>query len=109
MTTQSKTVIKSYFETGDVPTEAEFIDLVDSYGLFLTFTLTANLVPGSPATGTCDLFFADTGVSYLTARTVIFNTYDDLLTGDTGSCLELNGKYYAVSLKNIDAGPVFPT
>lgn len=31
MTVQSKTTIKSYFETGDKPTAAQFIDLVDSY------------------------------------------------------------------------------
>lgn len=31
MTAQSKTVIKSYFNTGDRPTEAQFADLVDSY------------------------------------------------------------------------------
>lgn len=31
MTVQSKTTIKSYFQTGDRPTEAQFIDLIDSY------------------------------------------------------------------------------
>jgi hypothetical protein len=31
MTAQSKTVIKSYFETGDRPTQAQFVDLIDSY------------------------------------------------------------------------------
>lgn len=31
MTAQSKTVIKSYFETNDRPTQAEFGDLIDSY------------------------------------------------------------------------------
>lgn len=31
MTAQSKTTIKSYFETGDKPTQAQFADLVDSY------------------------------------------------------------------------------
>lgn len=31
MTAQSKTVIKSYFETGDYPTQAQFADLIDSY------------------------------------------------------------------------------
>jgi hypothetical protein len=31
MTAQNKTTVKSYFETGDVPTEAQFVDLVDSY------------------------------------------------------------------------------
>lgn len=31
MTAQSKTTIKTYFETGDRPTEAQFIDFIDSY------------------------------------------------------------------------------
>jgi hypothetical protein len=31
MTAQNKTTIKSYFETGDRPTQGEFADLVDSY------------------------------------------------------------------------------
>lgn len=31
MTSQPKSVIKSYFETGDRPTQAQFIDLIDSY------------------------------------------------------------------------------
>ena len=30
MSVQSKTTLKTYFETGDTPTEAEFIDLIDS-------------------------------------------------------------------------------
>lgn len=32
MTAQTKTVLKSYFNTGDIPTEANFTDLVDSLG-----------------------------------------------------------------------------
>lgn len=31
MTAQSKSTIKSYFETGDHPTESQFIDFIDSY------------------------------------------------------------------------------
>src|SRR6185369_5017169 len=31
MTAQTKTVIKSYFETGDKPTQAQFADMIDSY------------------------------------------------------------------------------
>jgi len=34
MTAQSKSTIKSYFETGDRPTQAQFIDLIDSYADF---------------------------------------------------------------------------
>jgi hypothetical protein len=31
MTAQTKTTIKGHFETGDVPTESNFIDFIDSY------------------------------------------------------------------------------
>lgn len=31
MTAQTKTVVKTYFETGDRPTQAQFVDLIDSY------------------------------------------------------------------------------
>lgn len=34
MTAQSKSTIKSYFETGDRPTQAQFINLIDSYADF---------------------------------------------------------------------------
>lgn len=30
MAQQIRTILKTYFETGDVPTEAQFIDLIDS-------------------------------------------------------------------------------
>lgn len=30
MSEQTRTVLKTYFETGDIPTEAQFIDLIDS-------------------------------------------------------------------------------
>lgn len=30
MTAQTKTVLKTYFETDDIPTEAQFVDLIDS-------------------------------------------------------------------------------
>jgi hypothetical protein len=30
MPQQNRTILKSYFQTGDVPTEAQFIDLIDS-------------------------------------------------------------------------------
>jgi hypothetical protein len=33
MTAQSKPTLKGYFETGDAPTEAQFINLIDSYVL----------------------------------------------------------------------------
>ena len=31
MTAQSKTTLKGYFNTGDIPTEAQFANLIDSF------------------------------------------------------------------------------
>lgn len=61
MTAQSKTVIKSYFQTGDYPTESQFIDLIDSYQDINTLSnyyvdggITANVysITTSPVTST---------------------------------------------------------
>lgn len=41
MAVQSKTVIKSYFETNDRPTQAQFVDLIDSYADFGSVGITA--------------------------------------------------------------------
>lgn len=53
MTVQDKNTIKSYFETGDQPTQAQFSDLIDSYvdtsaGTISTLTVTGS---GNPGTG----------------------------------------------------------
>jgi hypothetical protein len=44
MTAQSKATIKSYFETGDKPTQAQFGDLVDSYADVSAVVTSAGLV-----------------------------------------------------------------
>jgi len=63
MTAQPKSVIKSYFQSGDKPTEQQFIDLIDSYQDFGTFatdyyvdTGTANnyIITTIPATTSYD-------------------------------------------------------
>lgn len=59
MAEQSKTTLKTYFETGDTPTEAQFIDLIDSIGLQSAVdVLSAGLGLHSPtsATGTTITF-----------------------------------------------------
>lgn len=53
MTVQNKATIKSYFETGDKPTQQNFIDLVDSYADFgsgLT-ALTGDVTITTPVSG----------------------------------------------------------
>ncbi|HSN23800.1 MAG TPA: hypothetical protein VLS45_06480 [Methylomicrobium sp.] len=50
MTAQTRTTVKSYFNAGDMPTEAQFVDLIDSY-LSLADTgaqvVTSNLTLGT--------------------------------------------------------------
>lgn len=42
MTAQNRTILKSYFESGDVPTEANFADVIDSFPLLSEALLVAN-------------------------------------------------------------------
>ncbi len=53
MANKSKTVLKTYFETGDVPTQAQFGDLIDSQ-----FNLTDNTMDNIPD-GTTNRVFTD--------------------------------------------------
>jgi hypothetical protein len=48
MAAQNKTTVKGYFETGDVPTEAQFIELIDSYQDYRAALLSS---PASDPTG----------------------------------------------------------
>ena len=41
MAARDKTTLKSYFETSDTPTEAQFVDFIDTIGSF-TLTVAAN-------------------------------------------------------------------
>lgn len=46
MTQQTKTTLKGYFETGDVPTQSEFENLIDSfYGMDVPQTITYSATP----------------------------------------------------------------
>lgn len=59
MTKQSSTVLKTYFETGDVPTQAQYADLIDSFANLTDDNLlqgyesvNANVSPPSQGTAT---------------------------------------------------------
>lgn len=74
MTAQSKTTIKSYFETGDKPTAAQFVDFIDSYvdtGSAVT-ALTGDVTLGTVANGTAVATIASAAVTgtKLEARSV---------------------------------------
>lgn len=101
MTAQSKTVIKTYFETGDKPSQAQFIDLIDSYqdaggNNYVADTGAANVyvITPSPAissysagqTYTVKITSANTGastiaVSGLAAKAIKFNDGSALTSG----------------------------
>ena len=69
MTAQSKATVKGYFETGDVPTEAQFVDLIDSYqDVSALLSAIAGLTPtdGVIIVGNGTTFVAESGA---TART----------------------------------------
>lgn len=53
MTTQSKTVLKSYFETGDKPTQSQFGDLIDSFADVSAPSVTTNFTVSDAAGNTC--------------------------------------------------------
>lgn len=63
MTAQNRTTLKTYFNTGDVPTESNFVDLVDSFRLI---SEGATVLSGSGAPGAGDGndgdFYIRTGV-----------------------------------------------
>lgn len=49
MSIQSKTQLKTYFETGDVPTQAEYIHFIDTvliHPIVVTFNTTAQIIVG---------------------------------------------------------------
>lgn len=69
MTAQTKTVIKTYFETGDKPTQSQFIDFIDSYQNVST-ALTAL---ASAGTGTVGLQILAT-VTTAAAQSIIIPT-----------------------------------
>lgn len=77
MAAQSKTVIKSYFETGDHPTQAQFIDFIDSYADFGT---------------SVNNYFADHGVNN--------NVY--VITVPTSIGSYQAGQNYAVKIANVN-------
>lgn len=69
MTARDKTAIKAFFETGDVPTQAQFADLIDSYqDVSALLTAIAGLTPtnGVIIVGDGTTFVAESGA---TART----------------------------------------
>lgn len=66
----SKTAIKAYFETGDTPTEAQFIDLIDSYqDVSALLTAIAALTPsdGVFIVGDGTAFVAESGATVRTS------------------------------------------
>ena len=74
MSEQTKPILKSYFETGDVPTQAEFADLVDSLGL--QSEVTANTAKDGITTAQANEITANTakdGITTAQANEIIAN------------------------------------
>ena len=74
MSEQTKPILKSYFETGDVPTQAEFADLVDSLGL--QSEVTANTAKDGITTAQANEITANTakdGITTAQANEIVAN------------------------------------
>lgn len=81
MAQQNKTTLKSYFETGDKPTQAQFADLIDS--LSGTLKNTKGIITQTDATGLVSLFINNERTSsglYFWAGTQ--SQYDAITTKD---------------------------
>lgn len=76
MTAQPKSTIKSYFETGDKPTQAQFIDFIDSYA-----------------------DFGSTGTPLYTDQGINNNVY---LISVPGVSAYASGQNYAVKIANVN-------
>tara|TARA_R110000772_G_scaffold67579_2_gene150036 strand:+ start:10897 stop:11409 length:513 start_codon:yes stop_codon:yes gene_type:complete len=73
MSEQTKPTLKGYFETGDTPTQSEFVDLVDSFGL--QSETDANTAKTGITTAQANEITANTAkVSYTDAPAVAANT-----------------------------------
>lgn len=109
MTAQSKTVIKSYFETGDKPTQAQFADLVDSYQ---DVGGTTNYVVAASASVVNGLtVFANVSgnaVKGITNSGVVVVTSGAVTTpaGTTGQVLTSNGPGAAPTFQTASGGAV---
>lgn len=107
MTAQSKSVIKSYFETGDKPTQAQFGDLVDSYQ---DIGGTNNYVTGVSASITNGLvLFTNTSgkaIKGVTNSGVVIVTSGAVTTpaGTSGQVLTSNGAGLAPTFQAAGAG-----
>jgi len=69
MTAQNKTIIKSYFETGDKPTQGQFADFIDSYVDTLSAIGNAQALATSGGTGLINIT-SPSSASLTTAGTV---------------------------------------
>jgi hypothetical protein len=81
MSEQTKPILKSYFETGDVPTQAEFADLVDSLGL--QSEVTANTAKTGITTAQANEITANTaktGITTAQANEIIANNAKNGIT-----------------------------
>ena len=92
MTAQTRTTLKGYFETGDVPTQAQFVDLIDSSvplqtGACACFILpelwgtTVNVIPTTASLVAVYRFYLPMNITVATVYTFLAVACDNSLGG----------------------------
>jgi len=102
MTAQNRTVLKSYFETNDIPVESEFADLIDSFPLLAEAALVANNLSDLPNKAT-----ARTNLQLGTAA--LENTSAFAAAAHTHAQSEVTGLVSALAAKADLSGGKIPT
>ena len=86
MSQQNRTVLKTFFQTGDIPTEGQYVDLIDS-----NLNLSENNTGDIQLTG--DITASGTG--HISASGDIINTGNILTTNITASNISASGTIIA--------------
>ena len=88
MAIEAKAILKAYFETGDTPTEAQFINLIDT--LF----------------GGMEEYVSINANHTITTETLVFGTGNITVTLPTQASRIFSGSQQPITIKNIGSGTI---
>lgn len=81
MSHKLRAVLKTYFETGDRPTQSQFADLIDSLGLFNVLTRNALQILKADSQLETESFFKITDACTDTKKVIIFPVASNEIAG----------------------------